>query len=52
MEFGDTAGHLDSPVRMVEESVVPAAERHTVSKLAGRDHPVHEMVNVAPVGGY
>jgi hypothetical protein len=30
MKFWDTVGHLDSPVGMVEESVVSAAECHAV----------------------
>ena len=53
VELWDAAGHVDSPVGMVDESMVPPAERNTVSD-AGRAvvDPMDHMVNVAPAGWY
>jgi hypothetical protein len=53
MELGDTVGHLDLPVGMVEEPMMSAAERDTIVQ-AGRAvvDPVDNVVNVAPPGGY
>ncbi len=53
MKFWDTAGHLDSPVGVVDKSMVPAAERNAISD-AGRAFvgPMGNMMNIAPAGRY
>ena len=53
VEFWNTGDHLDSPVGMVEESVVAAAQRHAVAD-AGRPiiGPMDHVMDFAPAGGY
>jgi hypothetical protein len=49
MEFWNTAGHLDSPVGMVDKSVVAAAERHAVIDAGGAMvGPMDYMMNIVP----
>jgi hypothetical protein len=53
VEFWDAAGHVDSPVGMVDKPVVAAAERHTVSDTGGASiGPMDTMVDIAPTGWY
>ena len=53
VEFWNTAGHLDPPVGMVDESMVATAQRNAV-RDAGRAFvgPMYDMVNFAPTGWY
>ena len=49
----DTANHVYSPVGMVEESVVAAAERDAVFDAGGTIvGPVDDVMDFAPAGGY
>ena len=53
VEFGDTAGHVDSPEGVVEEFVVAAAQGDAVSDAGGAIiGPVHNVMDFAPAGGY
>ncbi len=50
--FWNAVDDLDSPVRMVHESVVSAAECDAVIEAGGATvSPVGDMVNFAPAGG-
>ena len=53
VEFGNTAGHVDSPAGMVEELVVATAQGDAVSD-AGRAiiGPMDNVMNFAPAGWY
>jgi hypothetical protein len=53
MEFWNAAGHVDSPVGVVDESMMPAAERDAVFG-AGRAvvGPMDYMMDIAPAGWY
>jgi hypothetical protein len=51
VEFGDTAGHVDSPAGVVEEFVVATAQRDAVSDAGGTIiGPVQNVVDFAPTG--
>jgi hypothetical protein len=51
MELRDAAGHVDSPVGMVDESVMAAAECDTVFDAGGAVvGPVDNVVDIAPAG--
>ncbi len=53
VEFWDTGGQVYSPVGMVEESVMPAAERDAVFDAGGpMINPVHNVMDFAPPGRY
>ncbi|MGB8995030.1 MAG: hypothetical protein WCC65_06960 [Pseudonocardiaceae bacterium] len=53
MEFWDTAGHVYSPVGMVEKLVVAAAERDAVVDAGGAVvSPMDNVVNFGPAGWY
>jgi hypothetical protein len=53
VEFGDTAGHVDSPAGVVEEFVVAAAQGDAASDAGGAIiGPVHNVMDFAPAGGY
>ncbi|PZS20473.1 MAG: hypothetical protein DLM60_08660, partial [Pseudonocardiales bacterium] len=53
MELRDTGGHVDPPVGMVDQSVMPAAQRNTVVDAGGAViGPMNAMVDIAPAGRY
>jgi hypothetical protein len=53
MEFWNAAGHLDSPVGMVQESMVAAAQCDTVSDAGGAVvSPMDHVMNIAPASWY
>ena len=53
VEFWDTAGHVDSPVGVVGEFVMPTAQCHAVSDAGGAVvGPVDNMMNFTPPGRY
>src|SRR5262245_767313 len=53
MEFWNAVGYLDSPVGVVDQAMMPAAERNAVCEAGGSSiSPMDNMVNVAPTGRY
>jgi hypothetical protein len=51
VELRNAAGHVDAPVGMVQQSVVTAAECHTVGEAGSSSlGPMNNVMNVAPAG--